>query len=145
MERHGLLEMLISCNEGACVLQSVARCLRVCLSERCLRKCVGCLPLPLGAAPVTPFYSRKEAQGRYMYLLRGIFVLAEAACPSPAACHYGSMVGGAVLSSVHSSDVLVMPVPVVAGAPSSIGGELVTVGLTSVECRGRVDAMARVR
>ena len=55
MEWRGLLEMLISCNEGAYVLQSVARCLP------------GCLPLE--AALVTPFYSRREAQGRYMYLL----------------------------------------------------------------------------
>ena len=93
---------------------------------------------------VTPFYSRREAQGRYMYLLRGIFLLAEAACPSPAACHYGGMVGGAVLSSMHWSDTPVTPVPVVAGAPSFVGGELVTVGLTGAECRGRVDAMARV-
>ena len=41
VEQRGLLEMLISCSEGAYVLQSVARCLRVCLSERCLRECVG--------------------------------------------------------------------------------------------------------
>ena len=61
------------------------------------------------------------------------------------ACHCGGMVGGAVLSSVHWSDAPVTPVLVVAGAPSSVGGELVTVGLTGAECRGRVDAMARVR
>ena len=71
--------------------------------------------------------------------------LAEVACPSPVACHCGGMVGGVVLSSVHWSDAPVTPVPVVAGAPSSVGGELVTIGLTGAECRGRVDAMARVR
>ena len=69
--------------------------------------------------------------------------LAEATCPSPVACHCGGMVGGAVLSSVHWSDAPVTPVPVVAGAPSSVGGELVTVGLTGMECQGWVDAMAR--
>ena len=71
--------------------------------------------------------------------------LAEAACPSPVACHCGGMVDGEVLSSVHWSDAPVTPVLVVAGAPSSVGGELVTVGLTGAECRGRVDAMARAR
>ena len=52
VERRGLLEMLISCSEGACVLQSVARCLRVCvyLSDVSVSAC-------LETAPVTPFYS----------------------------------------------------------------------------------------
>ena len=59
VERRGLLEMLISCSEGECVLQSVIRCLRVC-------------PISLEAALVAPFYSRREAQGRYMYLLHGV-------------------------------------------------------------------------
>ena len=66
-------------------------------------------------------------------------------CLSPAAHHYGGMDGGAVLSLVHWSDAPVTPIPVVAGAPSSVGGELVTVGLTGAECRGRVDAMVRAR
>ena len=107
---------------------------------------------PLGAALVTPFYSRREAQGRYMYLLRGVFYLAEAASPSPAACHCGGMVGGAVLSSVHWSDAPVTPDPVrrgsscggPVGAPSFVGDVLVTIRLTGAECRDRVDAMARV-
>ena len=59
VEWHGLLEMLISCSEGACVLQSIVRCLHVCVPS-------------LEAAPITPFYSRREAQGWYMYLLRGV-------------------------------------------------------------------------
>ena len=79
--------------------------------------------------------------------------LAEAACPSLAACHCSGMVGGVVLSSVHWSDALVTPDPVrrgsscggLAGAPSSFGDVLVTVGLTGVESQGRVDATARVR
>ena len=71
--------------------------------------------------------------------------LVEAACLSHVACHCGGMVVGAVLYSVHWSDAPVTPVPVVAGAPSSVGGELVTVGLTGAECRGRVDVMARAR
>ena len=79
--------------------------------------------------------------------------LAEAACLSPAACHCGGMVGGAVLSSVHWSDAPVTPDPVrhgsscgsPVGAPSSVGDVLVTVGLTGAESRGRVDATARVR
>ena len=52
VERRGLLEMLISCNEGACILQSVARCLRVCvyLSDVSVSAC-------LEIAPVIPFYS----------------------------------------------------------------------------------------
>ena len=33
VERRGLLEMLISGSEEACVLHSVARCLRVCVFE----------------------------------------------------------------------------------------------------------------
>ena len=58
VEWRGWLEMLISSSEEACVLQSVVRCLHVCP--------------PLEAALVTPFYSRREAQVRYMYLVRGI-------------------------------------------------------------------------
>ena len=57
----GLLEMLISCSEGACVLQSIALFVLVCPCES-----------PLEAAPVTPFYSRREARGRYMNLLHGV-------------------------------------------------------------------------
>ena len=57
----GLLEMLISCSEGACVLQSVARCLRVCASV-----VLDLFSLYLEAAPVTPFYSRRKARGWYM-------------------------------------------------------------------------------
>ena len=43
-----------------------------------------------------------------------------AACPSPAACHCGGVVGGAVLSSVHWGDALVTPDPMRRG--SSCGG-----------------------
>ena len=52
VERRGLLEMLISRSEGACVLQNVARCLRVCvyLSDVSMSPC-------LETASVTPFYS----------------------------------------------------------------------------------------
>ena len=42
--------------------------------------------------------------------------LVEAACPSPAACHCGGMVDGAVLSSVHWSDAPVTPDPVRRGS-----------------------------
>ena len=59
VEWRELLEMLISCNEGACVC--VTECCVLLASIR-----------PLEAAPVTPFYSRREARGRYMDLLRGI-------------------------------------------------------------------------
>jgi hypothetical protein len=45
VEWRGLLEMLISCGEEACALQSVVRCLHVCVCP------------PLEAALVTPFYS----------------------------------------------------------------------------------------
>jgi len=79
-----------------------------------------------------------------MCSLRGVLRV-EAVCPSPVACHCGGMVGGAVLFLVHWSAAPVTPVPVVAGAPSSVGGELVTARLTGAECRGQVDAMARVR
>ena len=49
----GLLEMLISCSEGVCVLQS---------DVRGFHRCVLSDPISsLGAAPVTPFYSRREA------------------------------------------------------------------------------------
>ena len=85
--------------------------------------CIACMcesPFFPEAALITPFYSRREAQGRDMHLLRGVFLLAEAACPSPVACHCGGMVGGAVLSSVHWSDAPVMPDPVRCG--SSCGG-----------------------
>ena len=123
----------------------------MCLSERCLRECVSVRPLvPPGAAPVTPFYSRREVQGRYMCLLRGALWV-EAACPSP------TLVTVAVWSVeqscprctrvTHRSRPISGDVgaPMVVGVPSSIGGELVTVRLTSAECRGWVDAMARVR
>ena len=60
IEWRGLLEMLISRSEEACVLQSIVRCLRVCVFSS------------LEAAPVTPFYSRREAWGRYMDLLCGV-------------------------------------------------------------------------
>ena len=105
----GLLEMLISRSEGVCVLQSVVRGLPW-------------FPLSLEAALVTPFYSRREAYGRYMYLLRGVL-------------RQGRHVRALQLVTV---------APVVAGAPSSIGRVLVTVCLTDAECRDRVDAMARV-
>ena len=59
VEWHGLLEMLISCSEGARVFQSVVRCLSMC-------------PPCLEVAPITPFYSRREGRGRYMDLLRGV-------------------------------------------------------------------------
>ena len=73
MERRGVLEMLISCGEEACVLQSVARCLRVCayLSDVSV-SVLGVCSSSLRAAPVTPFYSRRETQGRYMCLLCGV-------------------------------------------------------------------------
>ena len=77
---------------------------------RGLHRCVCYLIRSLGAALVTPFYSRREAQGRYMYLLCGI-PSTGVACPSPAACHCGSVVGGAALSLVHWSDVPVTPDP----------------------------------
>ena len=52
VEWHGLLEMLISCSEGACILQSVAHFLRMCvyLSDVSVSAC-------LETAPVTAFYS----------------------------------------------------------------------------------------
>ena len=68
MERRGLLETLLSGSEGACVLQSVARCL-VCVYLSDVS--VNVSSSPLGVAPVTPFYSQREVQGRYMCLLRG--------------------------------------------------------------------------
>ena len=52
VERRELLEMLISCSEGASVLQSVARCLRVCVYLSDVS-----VSVPLETAPVTPFYS----------------------------------------------------------------------------------------
>ena len=85
-----------------------------------------------------------------MCLLRGALWV-EAACPSPA------LVTVAVWSVERSCPRCTgvtrrsrpiprdVGAPVVAGAPSSVGGELVTARLTGAECRGQVDAMARVR
>ena len=103
----------------------------------------------LGAALVAPFYSRGEAQGRYIYLLCGVLrqgrhvralqlvtVAAwsvEWSCPP---CTGATRRSRLILCDVGA--------PVVAGAPSSVGGVLVTVCLTGTECRGRVDAMAWV-
>ena len=129
----GLLEMLISCSEGVCVLQSVVRGLH---RSPCLE-----------AALVTPFYSRWEAQRRYIYLLRGVLrqgrhvrVLqlvtvaarsVERSCPP-------------CTGATHRSHLILCDVraPMVACAPSFVGGMLVTVCLTNMECRGQVDAMA---
>ena len=104
----------------------------------------------LEAALVTLFYSRREAQGWYMYLLRGALRqgrhvralqlvtvaawLVERFCPP--------CTGATRQSCLIPCDV---GAPVVAGAPSSVGGVLVTVCLTGAECRGRVDAMVWVR
>ena len=71
VERRGLLEMLISHGEGACVLQSVALCLRMCVYLSDVSVSVLGVCSSLGVAPVTPFYSQREVQGRYMCLLRG--------------------------------------------------------------------------
>ena len=103
----------------------------------------------LEAALVTPFYSRGEAQGRYIYLLHGVLrqgqhgralqlvtVVArsvERSCPP---CTRAMRRSRLILCDVGA--------PVVAGAPSSVRGVLVTVCLTGVECRDRVDAMAWV-
>ena len=65
VEWRGLLEMLISCSAEECVLQSVVRCLFMC------GVCLSMSDL-VEASPVTPFYSRREARGRYMDLLRGV-------------------------------------------------------------------------
>ena len=95
--------------------------------------------LPLEAAPITPFYSRREAHGWYMYLLRGVLrqgrhvralqlvtVAAwsvERSCPP---CTGATRWSRPILCDVGA--------PVVVGAPSSVGGVLVTVCLTGVEC-----------
>ena len=63
IEWRELLEMLISCSERACVLQSVERRWSMCVCASisfCL--CV----FFLETAPVTPFYSRRKARGWYM-------------------------------------------------------------------------------
>ena len=52
VERRGLLEMLISCSEGACVLQSVERRWSVCVYVS-LRESLS-MRAPLETAPVTP-------------------------------------------------------------------------------------------
>ena len=113
--------------------------------------CVACTGVScLEAALVTSFYSRREAQGQYMYLLRGVLrqgrhvralqlvtVAArsvERSCPP---CTGATRRSHLILCDVGA--------PVVAGAPSSAGGVLVTVCLTGAECRGQVDAMAQVR
>ena len=103
----------------------------------------------LEAALVTPFYSRREAQGRYMYLLRGVLrqgrhvralqLVTVAAWSVEQSCP--PCTGATRRSRLIPYDVGAL---VVAGAPS-FGGVLVTVCLIDVECRGQVDAMARVR
>ena len=112
------------------------------LSERCLRECVGCV-LPSQERPRLLSFIVEGRYGGGTCVCYVVLFFAEAACPNPVACHCGGMVGGAVLCSVHWSDAPVTPVPVVAGMPSSVEGELVTVGLTGAECRGWVDAMAQ--
>ena len=139
-----LLEILISCSDGVCVLQSVVRGLHwLCLLL------FARVASSLGAALVTPFYSRREAQGRYMYLLHGVLrqgwhvralqLVTVAAWSVERSCP--PCTGATRRSRLIPFDV---GAPVVAGAPSSVGGVLVTVCLTGVECRDRVDAMARV-
>ena len=110
--------------------------------------CVACPGfLFLEAALVTLFYSRGEAQGRYIYLLRGVLrqgrhvrVLqlvtvaarsVERSCPP-------------CTGATHRSCLILCDVgaPAVAGVPSSVGGVLVTVCLTSAESQGWVDVMA---
>ena len=77
VERRGLLEMLISCSEGACVLQSVAHCLRVCLSERCLRECLS--QERLRSLPfIVEGVDRGDTCVRYV-----AFLWVEVVCPSP--------------------------------------------------------------
>ena len=46
----------------------------MCITERCalLARVSLLVSLSLEAALVTPFYSRREARGRYMDLLRGV-------------------------------------------------------------------------
>ena len=93
----------------------------------------------LEAALATPFYSRGEAQGRYIYLLCGVLrqgrhvralqlitVAArsvEWSCPP---CTRATRRSRLILCDVGA--------PMVAGAPSSVGGVLVTVCLTGAEC-----------
>ena len=45
--------------------------------------------------------------------------------PSPVACHCGSMVGGAALSSMHWSDVSVTPDPVRRGSSGGLAQGMV--------------------
>ena len=77
MERRGLLEMLISCDEKECELQGIALFSRVSVSpsvyacERVLVSSLVSVCVSLEADPVSPFYNRREAQGHYMRLLRG--------------------------------------------------------------------------
>ena len=145
MERRGLLEMLISRSEEVCVLQSVARCLRVCvyLSDVSVSACVE-------TAPVTPFYSRRGGDRgdtcvRYVAFcerrryVRALQLVTVAVWSMERSCPWYS--GATRRSHLVLRDV---GAPMVAGVPSSVGGVLVAVGLTGAECRGRVDAMAWV-
>ena len=69
VERRGLLETLISCSEERAYYRVLlVACTCVYLSDVSMSVCLFVL---LGAAPVTPFYSRREVQERYMCLLRG--------------------------------------------------------------------------
>ena len=100
---------------------------------------MACPGFPLEVALVTPFYSRGEAQGRYIYLLRGILwqgrhvralqlvtVAAQSVERSCPPC----------IGATHRSRLILCDVgaPMVADTPSSVGGVLVTVCLTGVEC-----------
>ena len=118
----------------------------MCVTERCALLAHVSLISSSEVALATPFYSRREAQGRYIYLLRGVLrqgrhvrVLqlvtvaarsVERSCPP-------------CTGATHRSCLILCDVgaPVVVGAPSSVEGVLVTVCLTGAECRGRVDAM----
>ena len=93
----------------------------------------------LEAALVTPFYSRGEAQGRYIYLLRGVLRQGQ----HVRALQLVTMAARSVERScppctgaTHRSRLIPcdMGAPVVAGVPSSVGGVLVTVCLTGAEC-----------
>ena len=151
VERRGLLEMLISCNEGACVLQSVARCLRVCLSERCLHECVGCLCsfVPLETARSPPFIVEGDDRSgtcvrcvvfyERRWYVRALQLVTVAVWSMERSCPWYS-------GATHRSRLVLCDVgaPVVAGVPSSVGGVLVAVCLTGTQCQGRVDAMAWV-
>ena len=71
VERCGLLETLISCSEERAYYRVLlVACMRVNLSDVSM-SVLGVSPPPLGVAPITSFYSRREVQGRYMCLLRG--------------------------------------------------------------------------